>query len=247
MNFTSEQRAALAPKGSLNATINLGNPILAARAPNATEPHGVSVDLARLLALALDVELRMLVVDGAGKAVAKVAAQAADVGFFAVDPERAQGIHFTRPYVSIEGAYLVRQDSPIKHNVQVDSAEITVMVGKGSAYDLFLSRHLQRAQIMRAPTSPAVVDEFIAQEASVAAGVKQQLEADALRLNGLRLLPGRFMVIQQAMGTPLGRGNVAADALSIFVDHVLASGIVADALRRQGVVGATVGAVNAAD
>ena len=82
------------------------------------------------------------------------------------------------------------------------------MVGRGSAYDLFLTRELKTARAgLRAPTSPAVVDEFLKQRADVAAGVRQQLQADAARLGGVRLLPGRFMVIEQAMGVPAARGD----------------------------------------
>lgn len=104
-------------------------------------------------------------------------------------------------------------------NEEVDRAAHRVVVGKGSAYDLFLTRTLQYAQIERSPTSPTVVDTFLELRAEVAAGVKQQLEADTRRFNGLRLLDGRFMVIQQAMGTPKSRGEEAAAFLSRFVDR----------------------------
>ena len=113
-------------------------------------------------------------------------------------------------------------------------------VGKGSAYDLYLIRELKCAQIVRAPTSPAVIDEFLAQPLEVAAGVKQQLQADAARLRLLRLLPGCFMLIQQAMGLPKGRGAEAAAALTQYVEEMKASGFVAQALARHGVAGAAV-------
>ena len=114
------------------------------------------------------------------------------------------------------------------------------MVGKGSAYDLYLSRNLKAGQILRAPTSPAVVDAFLAENADVAAGVKQQLEADAARLGGLRLLPGRFMVIEQAMGVPSNRGDAGQAALKAFVESAKASGFVAAALKRHNIQGALV-------
>ncbi len=113
-------------------------------------------------------------------------------------------------------------------------------MGKGSAYDLFLTRELQHARIVRAPTSPAVVDLFVEQKMDIAAGVKQQLEAGAERFPGLRLLPGRFMVIQQAMGLPKGRGAEAAEILGKYVEEMKAGGFVAHALSRHGIQGATV-------
>ncbi len=139
----------------------------------------------------------------------------------------------------IEGAYLVRDGSPVRANEEVDRPGVRVVVGQGSAYDLFLARELKQAQIVRAPTSPAVVDHFLQCGADVAAGVKQQLEADAARLGGLRLLPGRFMVIRQAMGVPHDRAATAA-ALRAFVEEMKASGFVAQALARHGIQGASV-------
>ncbi|WP_295534300.1 transporter substrate-binding domain-containing protein [uncultured Pseudacidovorax sp.] len=232
--------AAFAPRGALRASINLGNPILAHRDAASGEAGGVSVDLARAFARQLGVALELVVFDTAAKSVEAVKAEEADIGFFAIDPLRGEGIRFTAPYVLIEGAYLVRDASPLQSNDEVDLAGTRVMVGKGSAYDLYLTRALKAATIERAPSSPAVVDTFIAEGADVAAGVKQQLQADAARIGGLRLLPGRFMVIQQAMGTPASRGEAAAAVLAAFVEEAKASGFVAEALARHGIEGASV-------
>jgi len=240
MDITPELRAAFTPAGHLRASINLGNPILAGRDPGTGEPAGVSIDLAREFARRLGVEVEWVVFDTAGKSVDAVTAEQADIGFFAVDPVRGAGIAFTAPYVLIEGAYLVKQGSPLQANDEVDRPGQRVAVGKGSAYDLYLTRELAQAEIVRAPSSPAVVDTFLAQGLEVAAGVRQQLEADAARLGGLRLLPGRFMVIRQAMGLPKGRDARAAAFLGAFVEDMKASGFVAQALARHGIQGASV-------
>ncbi|KAA0091125.1 ABC transporter substrate-binding protein [Paraburkholderia sp. T12-10] len=231
---------AFTPTGKLRASINLGNPILANKHPETGEPSGVSIDLAREFAKWLGVELELVVFDAAGKSVQALSEDRADFGFFAVDPLRGETIAFTAPYVLIEGFYLVRDDSPIQTNQDVDQPHISVAVGKGSAYDLFLTRELKAAQIVRAPTSPEVVQTFIEQGLDVAAGVMQQLEADARKTSGLRLLDERFMVIRQAMGTPKSRGDAASTVLGQFVEEMKASGFVADALRRHRIVGATV-------
>ena len=240
MSFDPELIARFTPTGKLRAAINLGNPILANVDPASGAPCGVSVDLAGEFARRLGVALELVVFDAAGKSVEAVTQEQADIGFFAVDPLRGAGIAFTAPYVLIEGCYLVRDDSPIRHNDEVDRAGQVVVVGKGSAYDLHLTRSLQHAHIVRSPTSPSVVDTFVEQKTDVAAGVKQQLEADAQRISGLRLLDGRFMVIQQAMGTPKGRGPEAAQCLALFVEEMKASGFVAAALARHGIEGASV-------
>jgi polar amino acid transport system substrate-binding protein len=229
----------LAPTGKLRAAINLGNPILA-HVEGEGGAGGVSVDLAREFARRLGVELDLVVVDTASKSVDAVAQERADIGFFAIDPARGADIAFTAPYVLIEGSYLVRDDSPIRANEDVDQAAHRVVVGQGSAYDLYLTRTLQQAQIVRAPSSPAVVPTFLEQGADVAAGVRQQLEADARGQAGLRLLDGRFMVIRQAMGVPKSRGAEAAAFLAAFVEEMKASGFVADALQRHGIAGASV-------
>jgi polar amino acid transport system substrate-binding protein len=226
-----------APQGKLRISINVGNPILARRTDDGAA--GVSVDLGREFARRLGVDSELVVFASAGESVEAVRNRQADIGFFAVDPKRGEGIAFTAPYVLIEGAYLVKDASPLRANEEVDRAGTRVVVGKGSAYDLYLTRELKQAEIVRAPTSPAVVDHFLACGAEVAAGVKQQLEADAARVGGVRLLPGRFMVIQQAMGVPRDREAVAA-ALRDFVEEMKASGFVAQALQRHGIQGASV-------
>jgi polar amino acid transport system substrate-binding protein len=230
----------ITPTGRLRAAINLGNPILAGTDKATGAVVGVSVDLARAYAQRLGVDLELVVFDTAGKSVQAVTDEQADIGFFAIDPLRGAGITFTAAYVLIEGCYLVREASALRDNAEVDRAGHTVVVGKGSAYDLHLTRELKHAAIARSPSSPTVVDTFIELQAEVAAGVKQQLEADARRLGGLRLLPGRFMVIQQAMGCPKGHGAEAAALLAAFVEEMKASGFVADALQRHGIEGASV-------
>lgn len=238
--MTTSLTTTFAPTGILRASINLGNPILANKDPATGQPFGISIDLARNLAHRFGVELELVVFDTAGKSVDAVKNERADVGFFAVDPLRGAEISFTLPYVLIEGCYMVREASPLQRNEEVDQAGITVTVGAGSAYDLYLTREIKHAQIVRALSSPAVVDTFIAQNLDVAAGVKQQLEADAKRIAGLRLLPGRFMEIRQAMGTPKSRGAAAAAYLHSYVEEMKASGFVAESMKRHGIQGATV-------
>ena len=228
------------PTGKLRAAINVGNPILANLSAITHEPVGVSIDLANAFAQRLGVDVELMVFDTESKAVEAVTQEKADIGFFAIDPLRGQGISFTPAYVLIEGSYMVRKDSVIQSNDEVDRTEHRVTVGKGSAYDLFLTRELKRAEIVRAPSSQTVVDVFVERGLDVAAGVKQQLEVDSKRFPHLRLLPGRFMVIQQAMGVPKSRGEDAAQALHMFVESMKSTGFVQEALIKHGIEGASV-------
>jgi polar amino acid transport system substrate-binding protein len=237
-----ELRAAFAPKGVLRASINLGNPILAHRDATAGDaPGGVSVDLARALARLLGLKIEFKVFEKAAASVDAVRQEEADIGFFAIDPARSEGLSFSAPYVLIEGSYLVPAGSPIDANEAVDREGVRVAVGQGSAYDLFLTRELKAATIVRVAGAAGVMQALRAGEVDVAAGIKQVLEAEAQAPGAaLHLLPGRFMVIQQAMGLPASRGAMAARALQDFVEAMKATGFVAQALARHQVQGASV-------
>jgi polar amino acid transport system substrate-binding protein len=231
--------ADLAPTGKLRAAINYGNPVLAEKDPATGEPRGVSVDLSRELARRLRVPVEFVTYDAAGKVVAAVNSGAWDVAFLAIDPARAGDLRFSPPYVVIEGAYLVPDGSPLGSNGDVDRPGVRIAVGAGSAYDLFLSRELKQATVVRTPVSAEVTELFIAQRLDARAGVKQQLEADARRYPGLRLLPGRFMVIHQAMATKRGR-DAGAEYLREYVEEMKAAGVVAQSLARHRIDGAAI-------
>lgn len=229
----------LVKDGVLRACINLGNAVLARRDANG-QPAGVTAVLAGHLARRLGAALTLIAVDTAAESVGAVAQGQADVGFFAVDPKRAEQIAFTPPYVLIEGWYMVRQDSPLTAAEQVDQPGRRIVVGAGSAYDLYLTREIRHAQIERAASSQAVVDTMLADGAEVAAGVRQQLELDAARLGGLRLLDNRFMVIRQAMGVSRQMPESVANAMTWFVQDALRSGLIDTILRDESVQGAQV-------
>ena len=231
---------AIAPTGTLRAVINVGNPILASRAPGDPMPRGVSVDLTQELARRLGVPAELIVMHSAGRAVETMRGENADIGFFALGPSRGQGIEFTPPFIEIEGTYLVRQGSPITTIEEADRRGVRIAVGFNSAYDLFLRREIRNATLIRVAASPNVVDEFVRQNLEVAAGVRRQLEADAQRFGGLRVLPGRFMVIEQAMGVGSNRDAVALTYISDFVEEMKASGFIAAAMARHGIQAAAV-------
>ncbi|MBZ5487341.1 ABC transporter substrate-binding protein [Halomonas aquamarina] len=239
MSEASMMRKIMAPTGVLRATINVGNPILAGLDAE-QQPYGVSVDLAKRIAQRLEVELELQVYASAGEAVDVVSGEKADMGFFALDPKRGESIEFTAPYVLIEGYYLVREESPITDQEEVDRPGQRIVVGKGSAYDLYLSRTIQHAELVRAPTSPEVVEFFREHQLDIAAGVKQQLEAGIETFGGMRLLPGHFMTIQQAMGVPKNRPPEAAAFLSAFIEEMKAEGEVARLLEKHAIQGASV-------
>jgi polar amino acid transport system substrate-binding protein len=232
-------RSELAPTGKLRAAINFGNPVLAQKDQASGEPRGVSVDLARELGRRLGVPVELVTYDAAGKVFEALKTGAWDIAFLAVDPARAAEITFTAPYVVIEGTYLVPADSPLRTIQDVDRDGVRVAVGTKSAYDLYLTRTLRRAQLVRVPTSPEAIDVFLKDKLEAAAGVKQPLIQFAKTHPNVRVMDGRFMVIEQAMGTPKGR-EAAALYLREFVEAMKASGFVGRGLEKSGQGDATV-------
>ena len=219
----------LAPTGKLRAAINLGNPVLAQKDPAGGEPKGVTADLARELAKRAGLPLEFVTFDAAGKVFDALKTGAWDIAFLAIEPVRAAEIDFTAPYVIIEGVYMVPVGSALKTVADVDREGVRVAVNKASAYDLFLTRTLKHAQLVRGESG---VDLFVADKLEVAAGVKQPMVAYAKTNQNVRIMDGRFMEIRQAMGTPKGR-DAAARYLRGFVEEMKASGFVAEALKRS--------------
>jgi polar amino acid transport system substrate-binding protein len=224
----------LAPTGRLRAAINFGNPVLAQKDGATGQPRGVSVDLAREVARRAGVPLEIVPYDAAGKVTGDSTNNRWDVAFVGREPERARDLEFTAPYVIIEGGYMVAASSPFQAIDDVDRDGVRIAVSRGSAYDLFLSRgYLKRGTLIRAPTPPASVEQFATERLDAVAGVKAALATYAATHPGYRVLPGRFMVIEQAMALPKGR-PLAARYLREFVDEMKASGFVATSLDKSG-------------
>ena len=234
----SEIRAALAPTGRLRAAINLGNAVLAQQGADGA-PAGVTVDLSREIARRLGVPVDLTGFDAAAKVVEALGGGNFDIGFLAIDPLRGQTIDFTQPYVLIEGAYIVRTDAPWRAPAEIDAKGLRIGVGKGAAYDLFLSRELKNAELVRYPTSADVFEGFLRDGLEAGAGIRQPAAAFAKAHGGLRILPEAFMQIRQAIALPKGRGAAYTWVEALLVE-LKKSGFIAAALARAGQGDATV-------
>jgi polar amino acid transport system substrate-binding protein len=228
----------LAPTGVLRAGINFGNPVLAQRDPATGQPRGVSVDLAHELGRQLDVGVELVSFDAAGKLFDGLKSGAWDIAFMAIDPVRSAEILFTAPYLVIEGTYMVQRRSTFATVEDVDRENVRIAIGSGGAYDLFLSRTLKFAQLVRRPTGQAAFELFVNDGLEAAAGVRQALVQFTQAHPGLRVMDGRFMVIEQAMATPKLRLG-GARYLSSFLEDLKRNGFIAEALKRSGQAGAT--------
>jgi polar amino acid transport system substrate-binding protein len=225
----------LAPTGKVRAAINLGNSVLAQKDAGGGAPKGITPELARALGQRLGVPVELVIFESAGAVFAAGKQGAWDVAFIAIEPVRAAEIEFTAPYVVIEGTYMVTSSSPLKTVADVDRPGLRVAVNVGSAYDLYLTRNLKHATLVRGDgvKGPDAFDIFTKDKLDAVAGVRQMLAAYAGTHAGLRIMDDRFMDIRQAMGTPKGR-LAGVGYLKTFVEDMKASGFVADALKRSG-------------
>lgn len=236
--ISAAARSELTPTGKLRAGINFGNALLTRKDANGAA-GGIAVDLAHELGRRVGAQVEIIAYDGAGEMADGAKAGAWDVAFLGADPGRAQDVVFTAAYVEIESTYLVPAGSAIRSLADVDREGVRIAVSDRSAYDLFLSRSLKRAQLIRAPGVDASVDLFFAEKLDALAGLRPLLAEVAMRRPGVRVLDGRFTSVQQAVGTPKGR-DAAARYVSEFVENVKTSGLVAKTIEKNGIRGLTV-------
>jgi polar amino acid transport system substrate-binding protein len=219
----------LAPSGVLRASINLGNPVLAQGTP--AEPAGVTVDIAREIAVRLDVQVEFVCFTAARNSFEAMMTGQADICFLAIEPAREAEVAFTAPYVLIEGVFAVPSQSPLATVADVDSAGVRIGVNRGSAYDLFLSRTLRHATVVRGAEG---TEEFLIGNLEAAAGIREPMTEFVATHSGLRLIEGRFMEIRQAVGTAKTKRPETTRFLHELVEELKATGFIAGSLRRSG-------------
>ena len=232
-------RSDLAPKGKLRAAINLENTLLAVKDPSSGEIRGVAVDLAQELGRRMGVPVEILTFETAGRIADAVKTGAWDIAFIAAEPTRSAEVIFSPAYVEIEATYLVPAGSAFRAISDVDHAGVRIAVAADTAFDLYLSRSLQHAVLVRAKGVIGAFQVFVADRLEALAGLRPMLISFVEKHPGLRLIDGRFTAIQQAIGIPRGR-DTGAEYLRVFIAAAKASGLVAQVIERHGVRGLTV-------
>jgi polar amino acid transport system substrate-binding protein len=231
--------AELAPKGVLRAGINLGNFLLVSGRSPAGEPEGVAPDLAREIATRLGVGVAYVPFARPGELADAAGQDVWDIGLIAAEPARAETIAFSPAYAEIAATYLVPAGSPLKTIADVDRPGVRIAIAARSAYDLWLSRHLQHAELVRAPGLDPALELFVKEKLDALAGLKPRLLSDVEQLPGARILDGQFTAVQQAVGT--ARQNQAGAAfLRDFVEEAKSSGLIALLIERHRIRGLTV-------
>lgn len=225
---------ALAPSGKLRAAINVGNSVLVQRNPKTGELQGVEVRLAKELAKALGVPLEMVSYPDAATVADAASKDQWNVGFLAPDPKRAETIIFTQPYVLMEGAYLVRADSPYRTSDDLDRDGVRIGVGRGTAYDLYLSRVLKHAVLVRTPTPQSAIDQFaVDKNLDAATGGGVVLDAYVKTRPGLRVIHPGFQTMEQCIAVPKDE-EAAIPFVRAFLERMKTSGFVRKGLDETG-------------
>jgi polar amino acid transport system substrate-binding protein len=231
--------AQLAPTGVLRAGINLGNFLLVTGTSASGDPEGVAPDMAREIATRLGAPVKYVPYKTPGELADAAGTGAWDIGLIGAEPARAETIAFTAAYVEIEATYLVPAGSSLKAVADVDRAGVRIAVTARSAYDLWLSRNIKHAELVRSSGLDAACEQFLRDKLDALAGLRPRLLSDVQKIPGARILDGQFTAVQQAVGT--ARANTAGAAfLRGFVEEVKASGFVASLIERHKVRGLSV-------
>jgi polar amino acid transport system substrate-binding protein len=236
---TSVARSELAPTGTLRVALNMSNFLLTAADPVTGEPRGIAADLGRELGQRLGVPVTLLPYPNPGELADAAPTGVWDVGFIGAEPQRAHAIDFTAAYVEIEATYLVPPGSPLQTIAEVDRPGIRIAAPARSAYELYLSRTLQHAQLVREQGAENAFKRFVTDRLDALAGLRPRLVSDKENLPGSSLLEGRFTAVQQAAGTPQGR-PAGAQYLRAFIEDIKATGLVARTIEKHNVRGLTV-------
>jgi polar amino acid transport system substrate-binding protein len=233
-------RSELAPTGKLRVGLNMSNFLLTATDAATGKPKGLAADMGMELGRRLGVPVELVPFPNPGAVADAAKTGVWDVGFIGAEPQRATEIDFTAAYVEIEATYLVPPGSPIKAIPDVDRPGIRIAISDRSAYDLYLTRHLKHAELIRA-RGDDVFKRFLSEKLDAMAGLRPGLVKNQEKLPGSRILDGNFTAVQQAAGAPKGR-PAGAKYLREFIEDAKASGLVAKLIEKNNVRGLTVAA-----
>lgn len=232
-------KAELSSTGALRAGINMQNPLLVTGRTDTGDPVGVAPGMAAEFARRLGVPVKYVPFGSPGELADAADAGTWDIGLIGAEPQRAEKIAFSQAYVEIEATYLVPAGSPLKAIADVDRKGVRIAVMGRAAYGLWLERNIRNAELVRSESLTSSADLFVRDKLDALAGLRPALISDAKRVPGGRILDGRFMAVQQAIGTQR-RNTVAAGFLDDFVKETKASGFVASLIEKHKVQGLTV-------
>jgi len=232
----TEILSQLAPHGMLRAAINMSNSLLVTGQTVQGEPVGLAPDMARAIAEKLGVPIAYVPFAKPGLLADAVGLDVWDIGLIADEPARAEKIGFTQAYVEIEATYLVRENATARNAAEIDRRGIRISVEARAAFELWLTRNIEHAELLRHASFDQAFDAFLQEKSDALADLRPRLNSVVAKLPGTRILNGNFTAVQQAVGT--ARGNAAAlEFLEGFVGEAVRSGLVEALIEKHGVQG----------
>jgi polar amino acid transport system substrate-binding protein len=216
--------------------MNLGNTLFTTKDAATGELRGVSVDLMRELGSRLGVPVDFVVHATPGEVADAAGSGTWDVAVLAIEQARAQKIAFSPAMTQIEATYVVRKDSPLRSAGEVDAPGIRICAPDKAGYELYLTRTLRNATLVRTKDFAASIQLFNERRVDALAGLKPALLDSIDKMPEGRMLEGKFTSVNHGLGTPRDR-RAAAEYLKGFVEEINASGFVARSIERHGVQG----------
>ena len=221
----------IAPKNVLRIGINMSNFLLVNKDSTFSKPEGLSPEIGKLLAKELGINYEFVTFKNPGLLADAIDYDKWDVGNFAFEKKRAEIIDFSNPYVNIDANFLLRKNSEINQNNDVDNKNNKIAVVNRSAYDLWLSDNYKNAEIIRAKTINETHNLFYNHDANILAGLKPKLLEELKNNNEFKLIDEPFTFIKQSIGIKKGKPK-AIDFINSFVSKIIKDGTIKNLLEK---------------
>jgi polar amino acid transport system substrate-binding protein len=207
--------------GELMVAVNLGN-AATVKVDEGGKLSGPSIEVATMIGDALHLAVTFVRFGAAGQIVAAgEGRQAWDIACLAIDPVRAESLHFTAPYLSIEATYAVPKSSSALRPLDVDRRGCRIASARGAAYHRYLEQILKEATLISYETPADAIAALRAGDVDMLAGVRASLER-ALPADGdWRLLAKPFATVDHGMAIPKASNRLIESLDRVMNDRVL--------------------------
>jgi len=221
----------MAPTGKLRVAINMRNQLLVTGKSSNGDPDGLAPSMAAAFAEKLSVPIEYVPYDSPAELAADASKDKWDVAMIGADPARADFVDFTKPYCQIEATYAVPTTSGARTCADIDKENVRIASCAGAAYTLWLERNLKHAKLERIEGHDETYATFKETGMEAVAGLRSKLKKDGDKRPGTRLLPGKFMAVEQAACTKKGR-DAGFKLLSEFIEEAKTSGLVKQLMEK---------------
>jgi len=237
---TQDSRVAdLVRAGELRVGLGLGVLMQAVRNPATGELRGAALEMAQALATRIGVRLTTIEYPRPGAVIDGLRTNAWDVSFLVIDPARMDQVDFSHSFLRSDITCLVAPGSPIRSVADADQTGVRIAVPRGDGSDLYLSRTLKRAELVRTDSHAAAVDLLRTGGADAKASPRFVLMTESPAVPGSRVLADGFADISYAAIVPKGQAARLA-YVNAFIEDAKQSGLVRQIIGSLGLQGVQV-------